>query len=84
MHGQRGGIRGQQIQFVCPELLDKATEPGHACRVKPVVPVAALFAGSYEPGLLQQQQVLGHCGPTHSELGGQFSDGLFLAHQKLQ
>ena len=84
LHRHGGCIRCQQIQFVRPELFDKVAEPGHACGVEPVVPVAPLFAGGYKPGLLQQEQVLGHCGAAHSELRGQLANRLFLARQELQ
>lgn len=82
--GKCGRIRGQQIQFTGPKLLDKVTEPGHTCRVKPVIPVAPFFAGRHQAGLFQQQQVLGHGRPAHGEMSGQFPDRLLLAGEKMQ
>lgn len=67
-----------------PEAFDKAPEPGHALGVKPVVPVPSFFAGCYQPGLLQQQQMLGHSRTAHREMCGQLADRLFLARQKMQ
>ena len=52
--------------------------------VEPVVPVPALFAGSHQAGLLQQQQVLGHRGAANREMGGQLPDRLFVAGEKMQ
>lgn len=48
-----GRVRGQQIQFVGPELFDEFTEPAHSRWIEPVVPVAPLFAGRYQTCLLQ-------------------------------
>lgn len=58
LRGQGGGIGGQQIQFVGPELLDKITQPAHSPGVQPVVPVSPFLTRSHQPGLLQQQQML--------------------------
>ena len=82
--GKCGGIRCQQIQFVGPELFDKVTQPAHAAWVESVVPVPALFAGRYQAGLLQEQQVLGHRGAADREMGGQLPDSLFVAGEKMQ
>lgn len=51
--GKSGCIRGQQIQFVGPELFDKVAEPAHAFRVEPVIPVSSFFACRHHAGLLQ-------------------------------
>ena len=82
--GQLGGICGQQVQLVRPELLDQRTEPAHALGIEPVIPVPPLFAGSHQACLLEQQQVLGDCGAADREVGGQLPHRLFLACQKMQ
>ena len=82
--GKCGRIGGQQIQFAGPELFDEFTEPAHALGVEPVIPVSPLFAGCYQAGLLQEQQVLGHRGAADREMRGQLPDCLFMAGEKMQ
>ncbi len=84
LRGQCGRIGGQQIQFVGPELFDKYTKPAHSHWIEPVIPVSSLFAGRYQAGLLQEQQVLGHRGAADREMSGQFPDCLFMAREKMQ